>query len=120
MHPCKIRLVLPAIEKVIDHHHKSKANYEGTLAVIAVLRYEKEKGEWPEGLEALVEAGYIKSVPMDPYSDGALVYKKTDDGFTLYSISSNFVDDGGEYGTKKNGDKRVWADNGDAVFWPLR
>ncbi len=115
-----IMVFFPAVEKVIDHHYRSKANYEATLTVIALLRYEKEKGNLPVSLEALVEAGYLKSVPTDPYSDGELVYKKTDDGFTLYSVGDNFTDDDGEYGTKKNGDVRQWGENGDAVFWPVR
>ncbi len=115
-----IKELVPAIEKVSNYHYKSRANYEGTLMIIAVLRYEKENGNLPASLDALVEAGYIQSVPMDPYSDGALVYKKTDGGFMLYSVSNNFIDDGGEYGTNRKGGKRMWGENGDAVFWPVR
>ncbi|MCK5173430.1 MAG: hypothetical protein KAR47_08565, partial [Planctomycetes bacterium] len=115
-----IKELVPAIEKVSDHHYKSRANYESTLAVVALLRYDKEKGNLPVSLEALVEAGYLQSVPMDPYSDVGLVYKKSDDGFMLYSVSNNFIDDDGEYGTRENGNKKMWGENGDAVFWPVR
>jgi hypothetical protein len=35
-------------------------------------------------------------VPIDPYSDRPLVYRRTDDGYLLYSVGSNRVDDGGQ------------------------
>jgi hypothetical protein len=65
-------------------------------------------------LEKLVDGGYLKQLPADPFSGGALVYKKTDDGFTLYSVGLDMVDDGGA-GTARN----RWRDEAkDAVFWP--
>jgi hypothetical protein len=56
---------------------------------------------------------------MDPYSDRPLIYKKTDEGFMLYSVGLNFTDDGGVPGTDKNGKPRMWGDNGDQIFWPV-
>jgi len=56
---------------------------------------------------------------MDPYSNGPLVYKKTDSGFLLYSFGMNLMDDGGELGLSSRGTPRMWMDNGDWVFWPV-
>ena len=55
---------------------------------------------------------------MDPWSDKPLVYRKTDDSFTLYSVGKNFVDDGGEFGVLDSGRISNWLDNGDTIFWP--
>ena len=87
-----------------------------------ILWYEKERGMYPESLAELVKVGFLEEVPIDPFSDEPLVYRKTDDGFILYSVGMNFVDDGGQYGTNKNGGaKKTWSDDGgDAVFWPVQ
>jgi hypothetical protein len=65
----------------------------------------------------------LSEVPIDPFSDQPLVYKKTDNGFTLYSVGYNFKDDGGvpgQYeGTNKNPQARRWTQYGDVVFWPV-
>jgi hypothetical protein len=88
------------------------------LTVLAILRYQKEKGAYPADLEALVEQGYLSQLPMDPWSDSPLVYKKTDDDFTLYSVGENFEDDGGEVIRDYDGRVGMWVGEGDAVFWP--
>ena len=63
----------------------------------------------------LVEAGYLRKLPMDPYSDKSLGYKHIDDGFILYSFGENFTDDGGmRYGSGWGSDNK-----GDRIFWPV-
>ncbi len=61
----------------------------------------------------------MKAIPIDPFSDKPLVYKRTEDGFTLYSVSENLTDDGGKVFIDDEGRVRMWADEGDAVFWPV-
>jgi hypothetical protein len=61
-----------------------------------------------------LEADLLKKLPMDPFSDKPLVYKRTADGFMLYSLGADFDDDGGlhsRWGQDKTG--------GDHVFWPV-
>ena len=41
-------------------------------------------------LEELLDAGYIKAMPMDPFSDKPLVYRKTKENFILYSVGQKF------------------------------
>jgi len=98
---------------------RTKTNRAGLLTTLAVLRYEKERGKYPDSLQELVPAGYLKQLPMDPYSGKALVYRKTDDGFMLYGLGSNFKDDGGEVVRDDKGRVRKWADEGDWFFWPV-
>ncbi len=56
---------------------------------------------------------------MDPYSDGPLIYQKTEGEFLLYSLGTNLTDEGGKLGLSRGGKPRMWADDGDWVFWPV-
>lgn len=67
-----------------------------TIAILALHRYRLRTGQFPDSLEKLVETGYLKELPPDPYSNNPLVYRRTPEGFTLYSIGRNRMDDGGE------------------------
>jgi hypothetical protein len=100
---------------------RNKAEVESSLAIIALHVYKQEKGHWPENLQELVSAGLLTSLPMDPYSDKPLVYKKIDSEFILYGFGSDFDDDGGKIGTNTNGTPQIWnTEDGDAVFWPVK
>ena len=83
-------------------------------------RYQQETGQYPANLKELVEAGYIKELPMDPYSEKPLAYKRTQDNFMLYSVGSNFKDDGGQVAKGDNGRALSFAAEGDWVFWPVQ
>jgi hypothetical protein len=110
----------PAIRKVIQIGWRVRASQAGLIGTLAILRFEKENGQLPEDWEELHCKGYLKTIPMDPFSDKPLVYKKTEDGFILYSVGLNFTDDGGVPGTDKNGKPRMWGENGDEIFWPVK
>ncbi|HBR19556.1 MAG TPA: hypothetical protein DD726_05005 [Phycisphaerales bacterium] len=119
-----LRLLAPAMEKVIILSWRNRADVESTLAVVALHTFKQEKGYWPENLQELVSAGLLTSLPLDPYSDKSLVYKKIEDGFTLYSFGTDFDDDGGKLAEKfTSGKNSIWpadGQDGDAVFWPVK
>jgi hypothetical protein len=97
--------------------YKDKAEIEAFITVAGLQYYRKTQGQYPENLDKLVKARIIKELPMDPYSDKALIYRRTGDGFILYSVGENFVDDGG---IAQKYDR--WGDEdeeGDRVFWPI-
>ena len=119
MTPMMLKIQTPAHERVSQIAWRMKSSREALLAVLAVMRYEKEKGQYPTNLSELVEAGYLNKLPRDPYSDGPLVYRKTESGFLLYSLGMNLKDDGGVLGLSSRGTPRMWMDNGDWVFWPV-
>ncbi|MCD6175946.1 MAG: hypothetical protein J7K65_09310, partial [Planctomycetes bacterium] len=109
----------PAMIKVINISWRVQTGQAGLIGTLSILRFEKENERLPHNWDELLEKGYLKTIPMDPYSDAPLVYKKTEDSFTLYSIGLNFTDDGGTPGTDKNGKKRQWGEHGDRIFWPV-
>lgn len=96
-----------------------KTDELATLTIVAVLRYAAELSDYPETLDQLVQAGYLDSLPDDPFGAGPLSYHRTDGSFLLYSWGENLTDDGGVQGLGPDGAPRLWASNGDWVFWPI-
>jgi gas vesicle protein len=116
-------IFLPGSDRVSESElvYRGKTQYEATLTILALQQWQMEKGDYPETLNNLVESGYLKELPMDPFSDQPLVYKRTADNFTLYSVGLNFKDDGGQVYRDEKGKPQLWHDEfGDAVFWPVQ
>ncbi|MFQ6034643.1 MAG: hypothetical protein ACE5NM_02200 [Sedimentisphaerales bacterium] len=109
----------PAHERVSQIGWRMKTGREALLTVLAIMRYEKDKGRYPENLAELVSSGYLDRLPMDPFGGQPFSYSKTEDGFILYSLGMDFEDDGGRLGLDSRGKPRMWADTGDWVFWPV-
>ena len=110
----------PPKEKVAQIFFRCRAETEGLITILAVLRYKADKGQVPEKLDELVTTGYLKTLASDPFGDKTFTYKRTDEGFTLYSFGLNLTDDGGKAGLSPTSKQPTrWADNGDTVFWPV-
>jgi len=109
----------PAHRRVGEISWRLRTHRKSLIAVLAVLRYKKIKGEYPVSLDELVVEKYLKELPMDPWSDKPLGYRKTDGNFILYGVGENFIDDGGEVFRDDKGKVRQYADEGDWVFWPI-
>lgn len=118
-----VNIFTPGMERMTEFVPQKKAEYEAAITILALKRYFLENGEYPEALEVLQNKGYISKLPMDPYSDKSLIYKKAGNNFTLYSIGENFIDNGGEQALTDNGQIIKWGraeiKTGDAVFWPV-
>lgn len=113
-----VHLFIPALDRAYNYAYRIRALHEATETVLAIKRWRIEKGQYPMSLNELVMAGYIEKVPMDPYSDKPLVYKKSDDSFVLYSLGPDFDDDGGVE-NPEDSQKRRQEGPGDEVFWPI-
>ena len=115
-----LEILTPAFSRISEISHRNRADIEAALTIIAVLRYERDSGSYPQDLKQLIADDYLKQLPIDPFSDKPLVYRRTDDNFILYSVGLNFTDEGGEYGKDRKGKPRLWYSlDGDAVFWPV-
>jgi hypothetical protein len=115
-----IMILLPAVGGACQIPYRIKADSEAFITVVALQRYQRQNGRYPETLDVLIQTKLLKELPMDPFSDQPLVYKKTTDNFTLYSVGLNFKDDGGQVYRDKKGKVKLWADEADAVFWPVQ
>jgi hypothetical protein len=105
--------------KVAELGWRSYTMHNAAIVTLAAMRYKVDHGAFPADLNKLVKAGYLKELPMDPYSDKSLVYKKTSDDFILYSVGTNFKDDGGKVVYGEGGNPKLYSDEDDFVFWPV-
>ena len=83
------KILLPAYNRARETMAKHKANIEVCKTGLVLKIYKTENGAYPETLSSLSE------VPVDPFSGKELIYKKSGDGFILYSLGPDMKDDGG-------------------------
>jgi hypothetical protein len=109
----------PAMGKAAALSWRAKTQKRAIPAILAIVRYQQDNGDYPANLNELVKAGYLKALPQDPYSNEPMRYKLLDNDFTLYSVGQDMTDNKGQLGTK-NGKPLKWAEEGDWVFWPVQ
>jgi len=109
-----IEILGSSIANVIELESRIRTDEQALITTLALLRYNANSDGYPGALSQLVSAGYIKELPNDPFSDKPLVYKRTIQGFTLYSFGADYDDDGGLHSKWGRGEE-----GGDQVFWPL-
>ncbi len=63
---------------------------------LAIRCYQQTHGRWPDRLEDLVPEAF-ESLPLDPFSNRPLVYRKSGESFLLYSVGQDGIDDGGDF-----------------------
>lgn len=114
-----LKLEEPAFGRIAQLVWRLKTGREGLVALLGIIEYRQDQGDYPGALHEVVAAGYLDKLPVDPFSGGPLVYRRTDGGFLLYSVAENQSDDEGSLGTDSQGKPKMWSDNGDWVFWPV-
>ncbi len=110
-----IKTFSSAIDRLVEIAARFRADLDALIATLGILRYKAETQQYPVSLSQLVDTGYLKTVPDDPFSDGSITYRLTDKSFILYSFGADFDDDGGTPSKWGYGDK-----GGDQVFWPVQ
>ena len=114
-----LKILSPSLGRINNIAFRNKIDAESTTLIIAIIRYKQDIGAFPESLDKLAEQGYIKQVPVDPFSDKPITYRKTDNSFLLYSWGDNLKDDDGQIARDEKGKPIRFADTGDWVFWPV-
>lgn len=79
---------LPGIEDF------ARLRYELACTGATLAEYRAREGEYPESLQQLVP-GLLGEVPADRFTGEPLVYRRSENGYRLYSLGPNGVDDGG-------------------------
>ena len=75
------------------------ADEQIVLAELAIGLFHEDHGRLPDTLLELVP-DYLPEVPRDLHGSGPLIYRVTDTGYVLYSVSHDGRDDGGAFGTR--------------------
>jgi hypothetical protein len=88
-------LLAPALEQAHKAGTRGEAKAGLSQLGVALSAYQKQNGEFPDSLDALVPR-YLPEIPKDPYTGNPFVYRVDSDGALLYSLGSNLKDDGGK------------------------
>jgi hypothetical protein len=89
------------------------AKLQVTRAALEIERWRlTHGGRAPDSLSDLVPE-FASSIPLDPFDNKPLRYKKLTQGFVIYSIGADFTDDGGK--EKEPGDN-AGSDHYDITF----
>jgi hypothetical protein len=89
--PVEFNLISSVLKAWLQHRTKLRA----AIAMLAMERYRLEKGTWPASLEALVPR-YFAAVPLDPETGKPLLLKAIPEGYLIYGVWNNGIDDGGQ------------------------
>jgi hypothetical protein len=102
-HAVLTNLLAPALMKLVERSAEHRSRIEIVRVGLALKIYKSENGVYPENLDKLTP-GILKEIPVDPCSGKSLVYRKSKDGFILYSVGTNLKDDNGV--SRYDGNKR--------------
>jgi hypothetical protein len=88
-------LMMPATIKVSNAYRRGVGNLRCAFVAVALERFRRDHGSWPETLDALVPQ-YLAAVPADPQDGKPLRLKRRPDGVVVYWIGHDDTDDGGK------------------------
>jgi hypothetical protein len=106
-------LFLPSFDAVATR----KAEHDAAVAVarmgLALKLFKQKNGAYPDTLDNLAPE-FIENIPVDPCTGKALIYRKSDAGFILYSLGKDQHDDNG---TPRPTGKNVTGDEPYDIAW---
>jgi hypothetical protein len=80
---------------LFQEYLRYQAEMRAMVIALAAERYRLEHQAWPLSADAIVTAGYLKSVPLDPYDGKPMRSRPLADGMVFYSVGPDRVDNGG-------------------------
>jgi hypothetical protein len=89
-----IALMLPAFDKVQAAAERFEQDRRNVHLAFLLAAYRQDHGRYPEKLDELVPK-YLAKVPGDLFSGEPLIYRPEGDGYLLYSVGSNGIDEEG-------------------------
>ncbi len=87
-------IIAPSLRKGVMRYRRCIAELEAEEIACALELYRREHRSYPGSLAELSPA-YLPAVAPDPFTGDPLVYRRTPEGYTLYSLGPNMQDDGG-------------------------
>jgi hypothetical protein len=99
-------LLFPAIRAVLHSHDRLQTRVELLRVGLALARFKAKTGDYPEQLAELAP-DFLATVPADAFAGTPFVYKKTTNGFYLYSIGNNQIDEQGRSYDQKADDLAI-------------
>ncbi len=95
-------LLLPAVGKAGDNLAAQRFDLDGAAIAIALARFHRARGEWPDSLEALVPE-FLPTLPLDPETALPYRYERRAAGPMVWSTGPDGIDDGGTWFRRTQG-----------------
>ncbi|MDQ7780686.1 MAG: hypothetical protein RDV41_13410 [Planctomycetota bacterium] len=91
---CFSRIIADVCSRRFFDYARFAAKRDVLVLGAAVLIYKTRTGSLPESLSDLAP-DLLPELPTDPYTGAGYIYRKSPDGFVVYSVGENLKDDGG-------------------------
>jgi hypothetical protein len=91
-----VGLLFPATRKVQERYDIGMQTERNLQLAFAIAAYHCENGRYPAKLGDLTPK-YLATIPDDLFSGKALLYRRTEKGYLLYSVGVNGKDDDGRW-----------------------
>lgn len=102
-----IGLLLPAVSQCIKAETRCEQRFRNVEIALNLAEFHSEKGSYPNSLDEL-DPKLLTSPPIDLFNNKPLHYTRTDDGYLLYSVGENFLDEAGRsYDDMPRGDDLI-------------
>jgi hypothetical protein len=88
------RLLITAVVKVAEAEQRVHTLLACGVAGLAIERFRLQRGQWPDSLDAVAEAGFLKKVPTDLHDGKPLRFRRAVDGVVIYSVGKDGQNDG--------------------------
>ncbi len=89
-------LLLPALDKMLDAVDRNEQMLRNVQVALALSAYRADHKAYPTRLDALLPT-YLDAIPNDIFSRQPLIYRLQNQGYLLYSVGQNGMDDGGQW-----------------------
>jgi hypothetical protein len=87
-------LLFPSIRAMLHSHDRLQTRVDLLRVGLALARFKAKTGDYPEKLAELAP-DFLATIPADAFAGTPFVYKKTANGYLLYSIGNNQIDEQG-------------------------
>ena len=89
-----VAMLVPAVTKAMLAEDRINVMQDLMTLSAALAVYRVQQGEYPESLDALAP-GILQALPVDLYHGQPYVYRREGEGYLLYTLGGNQVDEGG-------------------------
>lgn len=88
--------LMPAVRKVQTAGDRSEQSHRNQQLAFAIAAYQRDHKSYPRSLADLTPK-YLAKIPNDLFSGKEMFYKPTGNGFLIYSVGANGIDEEGRW-----------------------
>jgi hypothetical protein len=89
-----VSLTLPAFQKLQGSAERCEQAQRNLHLAFALAAFQRDHGRYPDKLDELAR-NYLEKIPDDLFSDKPLIYRLEAEGYLLYSVGLNGIDEDG-------------------------